>query len=99
MNKRCHFFVVILALLSFGYGYSYDFKDERFAYNFTNDGNVAITYLSQEADANSQYAKGEVTIPESVKINDVTYRVTEIGESAFHDCTDITTVKLTNNIV
>ncbi|MGM9841495.1 MAG: leucine-rich repeat domain-containing protein [Candidatus Limisoma sp.] len=99
MNKRNYFFVAMLALLTFGYGYSYDFKDEQFAYNFTDDGNVAITYLSQEADANSQYAKGEVTIPESVNINDVTYRVTEIGESAFHDCMDITTVKLTNNII
>ncbi|MGM9847951.1 MAG: leucine-rich repeat protein [Muribaculaceae bacterium] len=77
---------------------AYDFKDEQFAYNFTTDGNVAITFLSIDADANSQYAKGEVVIPEIVNINDVTYKITEIAESAFHDCKDITAVKLTNNI-
>ncbi|MCR5131140.1 MAG: leucine-rich repeat protein [Prevotella sp.] len=41
---------------------------------------------------------GSINIPETVTVDGVSYRVTEIGESAFVNCTDLTSVSIPNSI-
>lgn len=43
-------------------------------------------------------AKGVVNIPESLTYDKQSYKVTEIGDSAFFDCSDVTDVKFGQNI-
>ncbi len=47
----------------------------------------------------SGYYKGEVIIPEKVTYKGITYRVAEIGASAFEGCTGITSVTIPSNVV
>ena len=41
---------------------------------------------------------GEVTIPASVEYNSATYDVTSIGDQAFLNCTNLTTVTIKNGV-
>lgn len=41
---------------------------------------------------------GEITIPEKVKINGKEYKVTSIGDDAFQNCSEITSVKIPNSV-
>lgn len=43
-----------------------------------------------------QQLSGELVIPETVKIEGVTYNVTSIGDQAFMDCTGLTSVRIPN---
>jgi hypothetical protein len=43
-----------------------------------------------------QQLSGELVIPETVKIEGVTYNVTSIGNQAFMDCTGLTSVRIPN---
>ena len=64
----------------------------------TEDG---ITYLAQINEAvvtNVDKTKTSVTIPSTIAINDKTYNVTKIGESAFNKCLDLQSVTLPSNI-
>ena len=47
----------------------------------------------------SGFYKGEIIIPEQVTYDGKTYRVAEIGASAFEGCTGITSVTIPNNVV
>ena len=47
----------------------------------------------------SGYYEGEIIIPEEVTYDGRTYRVAEIGSSAFEGCTGITSVTIPNNVV
>ncbi len=42
--------------------------------------------------------KGDVVIPESIKYEGDTYSVTAIGEKAFYDCNNLTSVTLPNSV-
>ena len=44
------------------------------------------------------YYSGDITIPETVSLDDKTYRVTEIEELAFYDCKSLTSVTIPNGV-
>ena len=61
-------------------------------YNLITKGNVA------EVTKNPNKYTGSITIPESVQYNNVDYSVTSIGEYAFIDCFDLTSVTIPNSV-
>lgn len=69
------------------------------AYKFKVDG-IAYNYYKKEAYVvkGGDYT-GSITIPKTVTYNGVTYTVTEIGNYAFNNCTDLISVTLPNSVV
>jgi len=79
------------------FAWSYDFEVDGIYYEITSVGSktVQVTYKEK---SKASYT-GEVTIPSSVTIHDVTYNVTAIGERAFYECSNLQKVTLPEGII
>ncbi|MBR4887087.1 MAG: leucine-rich repeat protein [Muribaculaceae bacterium] len=72
-------------------------------YKFNKDGlNFIITVKEQEVavaqyDNNNNYS-GDIVIPETVKLENITYSVTSIKNSAFYYCSSLTNVEIPNSV-
>ena len=71
---------------------AYDVEVDGIYYNLVSKGNVA-----EVTKGNKKYS-GSINIPCSIKVNDVDYAVTSIGESAFQDCFGLTSVTIPNSV-
>ena len=60
-------------------------------YNLVSEGQAEVT-------SNQSEYSGDITIPESVIYNDVTYSVTSIGNYAFLFCTNLTSIEIPNSV-
>lgn len=67
----------------------YYFLNDDFTAEVTSEG----TFFPQST------LKGDIVIPESIIIENVTYRVTEIGELAFFSCPQLKSVEMPNSII
>lgn len=61
-------------------------------YNLTTKGNVA------EVTSNPNLYKGNIDIPEAVTFEDSNFNVTSIGERAFANCVDLSSISIPNTI-
>ena len=80
---------------------AYDFVVHGIPYNITSSSvpyTVAVTYKGTSYSQYSGEYSGAVTIPESVTYNGVTYSVTTIDNSAFRDCSRLTSVTIPNSV-
>ena len=80
---------------------SCDFTVNGIHYNFLTQDEVAVTYLEYESGSYGGYYndyKGSITVPATVTYNDVTYKVTAVGRSAFIECSSLTSVSLPSTI-
>ena len=73
---------------------------DGFYYNITSweDKTVEVTYRGSSYFTYSNEYSGAVTIPESVTYNGSIYSVTSIGEYAFRNCSDLTSVVIPNSV-
>ena len=79
---------------------AHDFEVDGIYYNILDETakTVQVSFSgSSYSEVASEYS-GEVTIPSSVSYNDATYSVTSIGESAFRDCSGLTSVTIPNSV-
>lgn len=72
------------------------------AIEVANDDGVSINYQIQGDNAivisgGKRYV-GDISIPASITYNDVTYRVSSIGDQAFYSCRNLTSVQLPSSI-
>ena len=73
----------------------FDFVSDVIYYNINPDGtSVSVTYGTEEFNSYS----GSVVIPSVVTVNNTEYSVTGIGDRAFYNCTDLTSVTLPNSV-
>ena len=63
-----------------------------------NSTEVEVSYRGSSSSSYSNEYSGVVNIPESVTYDGETYPVTSIGESAFDDCTGLTSVTIPNSV-
>ena len=71
---------------------AYDFKKDGFYYNLDSyDMTAIVTY------GENPY-KGNIIIPNEVSYNGRTMSVRTVGESAFKDCVDLTSIQFSNSI-
>lgn len=90
---------LILALLVSITGKAYDFASGDLLYNITDQEKheVEVTFL-EDGEGNVTYVSGDITIPGKIVKDGVVYTVTGIGEKAFANCKNLTSVKLTDNV-
>ena len=67
-------------------------------YDYNNDkSEVAVTYETDSYYSYNSYS-GDVVIPKEVKYNKKTIKVTGIGNNAFRNCKDLTSVTIPNSV-
>ena len=76
-----------------------DMMVDGIKYKITGTGTVAVTYpnAAQPSTTNPSTYSGEITIPQSINIKGKTFKVTAIGDYAFH-CANITALNLPEGI-
>lgn len=67
-------------------------------YYLLNGNNVSVTYKGWFYNQYTNEYSGDVIIPETVTFNGITYTVTEIDNSAFEECSDLTSVIIPNSV-
>ena len=92
--KRITQIILLLVLLMPATATAYDFEVNGIYYNI-NGYEATVTYK----DNNFKSYNGSVTIPSSVTHNGTTYSVTAIGEYAFYDCLNLTSITIPNSII
>ena len=86
----------LLLLFAASSASAYDFVVNGIYYNI--NGNEATVTFKGYGNMQTGYYSGDVTIPETVTHNGVTYAVTAIGRNAFASCIDPTTVTIPKSI-
>lgn len=69
-------------------------KVDGFYYNITSSDNRTVGVFPKENDNYS----GDIVIPQTVNYNETHYRVTSIGEDAFFQCFDLTSVTIPEGV-
>ena len=93
--------IMLLSLQAMAYDFSYTHQGKTLYYEIlaggTNEVRLTYYYLDGSDTANN-HVSGDVVIPSSVEHNNVTYSVTSIGDSAFRNCSDLTSVSIPNSV-
>lgn len=92
---RTALLVLLLSVMGMGKGYAQEFTVGDLNYSVNDDG-VSVT-VTGHVDGTS--AMGALIIPASVTNNGHSYNVTEVGDYAFRNCSDITSVSLPNTVI
>ena len=77
---RCIAIIAVIALMPFA-SFAYDFMVDGIAYNKLTENTVEVT--KNVPNGNCTYS-GDIKIPESVRYENVDYKVTSIGKDAFY---------------
>ena len=81
--------------LSPGTTFSYEHKGKTLKYTVNADGNgTTVSVAAQGVDAIS----GDVVIPETFEHDEKTYTVTSIGEHAFYECPELTSIEIPEGV-
>lgn len=97
-NMKRNLLIVSMAMMPM-LACAYHAKIAGIYYNFSGE-EAEVTYQSQLDDNPffmSDYS-GAVVIPETVTYNEVTYRVTRIGNFAFNGCQELTSVSIPESV-
>ena len=97
MTKTKFLLTTIAVLLCSVMANAHDFEVDGIYYNILSDTTVEVTYRGSEYDLYDEYS-GSVTIPSSATHNTNIYSVTSIGESAFRQCSNLSTVIIGDNV-
>ena len=88
---------LLLAMLASTTLQAYDAKIDGIYYNFSGS-EATVTYQNYSNHKYYSDYTGAVVIPEAVTYNGKTYSVTTIGDNAFFDCADLTSIAIPKSI-
>ena len=92
--------LILTAVLSAGTNiYAYDFEVDGIYYNIisSTEKTIEVTY-ENVSESNYSDCFGNVVIPDQVTYNSNTYRVIAIGDEAFEDCDEMTSITIPNSV-
>ena len=100
MKTIKHFLLTVAVLLCNISANAHDFEVDGIYYNITSeeDLTVAVTFKGENIYDFSDRYTGSVNIPKTVTHNSIIYNVTSIGESAFYNCSGLTSVIIPNSV-
>ena len=105
MNSSKTLLVVLIATLIPALSFAYDFKEGGLCYNINKDGKtVTMTYenlimFAFDAPAPTEKGyKGKIIIPETIKHNGKTYKVTAVDRGTFSCNTDLISVVMPKSV-
>lgn len=85
--------VLIFAFVASITLFAYDYEVNGIYYNIKTEG-AEVTYKTISGNDYS----GNIEIPESITISGNTYKVTTIGQQAFHNCERLTSIVIPNSV-
>ena len=89
--------IMMLSLQAMAYDFYYTYQGKTLCYNRTSDNTVRVTYY-RRSSSNDNNISGDVVIPSTVQYDGTTYSVTSIGDSAFRDCSGLTSVTIPTGV-
>lgn len=89
---------VFVAFLATSYLWAHDFEVDGIFYNILDNNSVEVSYKGDLMPDYNAYS-GEITIPEIVTYNGITYSVTSIGSWTFRDCSSLTAISIPKSII
>lgn len=98
MNTTKKLMALLLAMLTANAALAHDFEVDGIFYKFTFLNEVSVTYKGVYYDTEENEYSGAVTIPETVTHEGITYTVTAIGDYAFYNCTELTSVDIPSTV-
>ena len=97
MRKLFSLFMALLASVSMLH--ASDISVNGIYYDFNSSTLTAtVTYRGSRYDTYRDEYTGSITIPETIIYEGITYRVTDIGDYAFYDCSSLTSVTIPNSV-
>lgn len=87
----------LLAFLGNMAVHAYDIVQNGIYLNITGDNTAEVTYVVDGED-NAVFYSGDVSIPRLATKDNVIYTVTAIGDKAFNNCSDVTSVTIPNTV-
>ena len=97
MKTLKYFATIVAMLLCCITANAYSFEVDGIYYNSYGSNSVQVTYKDYNNGKYNSYS-GDVVIPETVTYNDVEYKVTSIGSSAFCNCSGLTSVTIPQGV-
>ena len=99
--KHSRFYQTIVATAIMLMGWlpllAHDFEVDGIYYNILSNNNVEVTYKGSYFGNSLDY-EGDVVIPKTVTLNEISYSVTRIGFAAFNSCSNLTSIEFPNSI-
>ena len=90
--------LVLLATMSAITANAFDFTVDDLHYEINDDGKSVTLIHQSPSSSNYSNLSGVVYIQPTVTYNNIIFKVTRIGNSAFHDCTGMTSVDIPNTV-
>lgn len=98
MKQLIKLSLLTLALLMPAVATAEDFAVDGIYYNINGD-EATVTYKGASPSSTFYEYIGDVTIPATVTWEGTTYPVTAIGEGAFSNCSEVTSVSIPNSVI
>lgn len=87
---------IILMMAAVAEAYAYDYAIDGIYYNIRSS--IENTLEVTQSPSSEKYS-GVVSIPQTVNVGGQDYTIVSIGEGAFSECYDLTSVSLPNTVV
>lgn len=88
--------LILLSLLAIGSN-AHDAEIDGIYYRLNSDGTATVTYKGRYYNTSENEYTGDVIIPSSIQLGDVTYSVTNINSNTFRNCS-ITSISIPSSI-
>lgn len=87
------------SLTAQNYDFSYTYQGKTLLYKVTDNEQRTVSVVPPQSGGSNGWISGQVTIPDSVEYNGVTYSVTSIGNWSFWSCKSLVSVSIPSTVI